>query len=158
MLIGDIYHPNPITISNRFTVKDALKLCIQKKVNGLVVLNEKDKVVGVVSIQDIAAATVPHEFQNNIGMAAAMYKRGFFHEMCQQLQDKPVTTVMRKKFETVNLRDNILAITAEFLKGDLYIVPVIEKGEFIGVVTRSEIKRALAVGMGLLHESQVKHT
>ena len=40
-----------------------------------------------------------------------------------------------------------MAVTADFLKNDLYIVPVVEKGELLGVVTRSEIKKALAYGM-----------
>jgi predicted transcriptional regulator len=56
---------------------------------------------------------------------------------------------MRKNFESVSLEDHILSVTAEFLRGDLYIVPVIENKELIGVVTRSEIKRALAIGMNI---------
>jgi predicted transcriptional regulator len=82
-------------------------------------------------------------------MAAAMYKQGFFHEMCAEIKDQSVTKIMRKNFEWVSLEDHILSITAEFLRGDLYIVPVIENKELIGVVTRSEIKRALAYGMEL---------
>lgn len=149
MLIADIYHPKAVTITNQATVKEALQLCIKKKVNGLVVLDNSSKVIGVLAVQDIAAATIPREFKDNLGMAAGMYKKGFFHEMCAQIKDQPITSIMRKHFETVSLSDNIMAITAEFLKGDLYIVPVIEKGEFIGIVTRSEIKKALSVGMEL---------
>lgn len=149
MLISDLYHHHAVTIVDTATVKDALQLCIKKNINGLVVINEKSQVVGVLAVQDIAAATIPRQFRHNLGMAAAMYKKGFFHEMCAEIMDKPVTSIMRKQFEYVNLHDNIMAITAEFLKNDLYIVPVIEHGELIGIVTRSEIKDALAYGMNL---------
>jgi predicted transcriptional regulator len=60
---------------------------------------------------------------------------------------------MRKEFVSVSLHDNIMAVTADFLKNDLYIVPVIDKGAIIGVVTRSEIKKALIYGMRNVVES-----
>lgn len=157
MLISDIYHRSAVTIEHTKTIREALSLCIKEKVNGLVVLNEDARVVGVLSVQDIAAATIPNQFRQNIGMAAAMYKKGFFHEMCAEIQDKPLANYMRKNFEYVNLHDNIMAITAEFLKNDLYIVPVIEKGELMGIVTRSEIKAALAYGMNLGEHPQKKY-
>lgn len=151
MLIKEIYHTDPITIADDLTVREALKVIIHKRINGLIVTqkNNPNKVVGVLAIQDIAAATVPHQFRKNLGMAAAMYKKGFFHEMCAEIKDLPVTKIMRKNFEWVCLEDHIMAITAEFLHNDLYIVPVIENKELVGVVTRSEIKKALAYGMQL---------
>ncbi len=68
-------------------------------------------------------------------------------EMYGDIQNKKVSTIMRKKFTITNLNDNIMAVAADFLKNDLYIVPVIEQGELLGVITRSEIKKALAYGM-----------
>jgi predicted transcriptional regulator len=151
MLIKEIYHKNPVTIPSDSTVKQALKVILDKRINGLIVTKKDDanKVVGVLAIQDIAAATVPRQFRKNLGMAAALYKKGFFHEMCAEIKDVSVTKIMRKNFEWVTLEDHIMAITAEFLRNDLYIVPVIENKELVGVVTRSEIKKALAYGMKL---------
>lgn len=151
MLIKDIYHKDPITITDDLTVQEALKIIVKKRINGLIVTDKDNpnKVKGVLAVQDIAAATVPRQFRKNLGMAAAMYKKGFFHEMCAEIKDLPVTKIMRKNFEYVSLDDHILAITAEFLRGDLYIVPVIEDKELVGVVTRSEIKKALLYGMNI---------
>ena len=151
MLIKDIYHKDPITVTEDLTVKEALEVIVKKRINGVIVTdkNNKNKVKGVLAIQDIAAATVPRQFRKNLGMAAAMYKKGFFHEMCAEIKDLPVTKIMRKNFEWVTLEDHILSITAEFLHGDLYIVPVIENKELVGVVTRSEIKKALLYGMNV---------
>lgn len=147
MLISEIFNKTPITFSDTGTVLDALETLIKKKINALVILNASNKVVGVLSLQDIAAATVPPQFRKNIRMAAAMYKKGFFTEMCQSIKDKSVKQIMRKNFVKVSLNDNIMAVTADFLYNDLYVVPVIEKGELAGIVTRSEIKKALLYGM-----------
>lgn len=147
MLISEIYRPNPITVTGSVTAREALGILIKNKFNGLVVVDSHNKVLGVLSLQDIAAATVPSQFKKNIRMAAAMYKRGFFTEMCQQIKDMPVSKIMRKDFVSVTLSENIMAVTADFLKNDLYIVPVVEKKELVGIITRSEIKKALLYGM-----------
>jgi predicted transcriptional regulator len=147
MLISEIYHKHPKTLSAKTTIGESLEHFVKDRVNAFIILDDKHKVIGVLSLQDVAAATVQRQFRKNVRMAAAMYKRGFFTEMCQQLKDELVTTVMRKEFVTVDLNDNIMAVTADFLKNDLYIVPVIEKGALVGIVTRSEIKKALHYGM-----------
>ena len=59
MLISELYHPHAITVEEDATVVEALEVFLKKKVNGLVVVNEKDMVVGVLALQDIAAATIP---------------------------------------------------------------------------------------------------
>lgn len=147
MLISEIYHSHAKTISNTATINQAVDELMKDEVNALMVLNEKEQIVGVISLQDIAAATIPRQFRRNVRMADAMYKRGFFTDMCQELKNVPITQLMRKEYVVVNLHDNIMAVTADFLKNDLYIVPVVEKGKLLGVVTRTEIKKALQYGM-----------
>lgn len=147
MLISELYHPHAITVSESTTIIEALRVFLEQKINGLIVVNDNKEVVGVLALQDIAAATVPRQFRHNIQMAAAMYRPGFFSENCAEIQDKKVSEIMRKHFTVTTLQDNIMAVTADFLKNDLYIVPVVEKGKLLGVVTRSEIKKALAYGM-----------
>lgn len=147
MLISELYHKHVVTISQDATVLESLKILIEKKVNGLIVLDSDNQVIGVIALQDIVAATIPRQFRHNVQMSAAMYRPGFFSENCKEIQDKPVHTLMRKKFTITNLNDNIMTVAADFLKNDLYIVPVIEKGKLLGVITRSEIKKALAYGM-----------
>lgn len=150
MLVKDIYHPYPKIINENLMVKDAVEKLLKEEFNEFIVVSDSNKVVGILSLQDIAAATVPQEFRKNISMAAAMYRQGFFHEICNEIKNKNIKEIMRTEFVRVSLSDNIMTITADFLKNDLYIVPVIEKDKLIGVVTRSEIKNAIAKAMGIV--------
>lgn len=152
MLISQLYRKHPKTIASSATVIEALNTLIKEDVNALLVVNNSEKLVGVLSLQDIAAATVPTQFKKNVRMAAAMFVPGFFTEMCQEIKENKVSTIMRKEFVKVALDDNIMAVTADFLKNDLYVVPVVDKGELVGVVTRTEIKDALVYGMRKLRE------
>lgn len=148
MLISEIYHPEPQTISEDATVESALNMMRDTVYNGFVVVDAHKKVVGVLSLQDIAAATVPREFQTNTNLPLAMYKRGFFQERCREIKHKKVSELMRTNYTQVTLDTNIMAITADFLKNDLYIVPVFDNENLVGIITRTEIKKALALGMG----------
>lgn len=150
MLIAEIYHKNPVTINENESIKTALQKLIEQRFNDYIVVNDKDVMVGILSLQDIAGATVPKQFRDNIRIASAMYRKGFFKERCELIKDRKVKDLMRRDFIQVSLEDNIMSITADFLKNDLYIVPVVEKGELIGIVTRSEIKKALAAAMEII--------
>lgn len=148
MLISEIYHPEPVTIDQNDRIESAVSRMLGHEYNGFIVVSG-DKVVGVLSLQDIAAATIPKEFQSNINLPLAMYKKGFFHERCRDVKQLQVKDVMRTSYTEVNLDTNILAVAADFLKNDLYIVPVFDGKKLVGIITRTEIKKALAKGMGL---------
>ena len=150
MLVADIYNTNISPVKETQTVQEVLKFLIEKHFNGVVVLNDEDKVAGVLSLQDIAAAIVPDEMRENLALAEAMYKPGFFREQCQAIKDMQVKEIMRKNVVMATPETTVMEIAADFLKNDLYIVPVVEEEKkAIGIVTRSEIKHALAKGMDL---------
>ncbi len=132
------------------TIRAVVQKMLKQDVNGYIVTDSRKRVVGVIALQDIAAAIIPQEFRENIGMAQAMYKHGFFHAQCEEVADKTVEEYMRRDFLSVNLNTSMMAVITDFLNNDLYIVPVVGEGGLIGVITRSEVKRALAVGMKLL--------
>lgn len=149
MLVADIYNTNISPIHEDLTIQDAVKFLIDKHFNGVVVEDTYGKVVGVLSLQDLAAAIVPEEMLENLSLAEAMYVPDFFREQCQAIKDKKIKDVMRKDVKSATVETPVMEIAAEFLQNDLYIVPVVENGKPIGIVTRSEIKLALAKGMDL---------
>ncbi|MEI7512389.1 MAG: CBS domain-containing protein [Candidatus Uhrbacteria bacterium] len=148
MIIRDVYHPRVETVLESQSIEAVLKHMVRHSFNGFVVINDHKKAVGVISIQDIAAAVVPHQFQDNVSMASAMYRKGFFHQECIRVKHLKAKDVMRTDYISVDLKTSIMAVASDFLKNDLYIVPVIEKGKLVGIVTRTEIKKALVEAMG----------
>lgn len=149
MAIKDLYRKTPLTIEPTATIKEALQEMIERGSNGLLVVNKEKKVVGILSLQDIAGAVVPDDMQNNVALAQALYKEGFFEETAKTMANKKVTEIMRTNFTSVSPEANIMEAAAEFLQNDLYIIPVVQNDKLEGVVSRSEIKKALAKAMGL---------
>lgn len=157
MLISDYFHENAWVISSEITIKEVIKTMVEKDCNSIIVVNSEKKVVGIISLQDIAAAIVPQEFVDNANMAKAMYKHRFFDEQCQKIQNKPVSEIMRTNFTSVELNSNTLSILADFLNHDLYKVPIMKDGELVGVVTRSDMKKAFAKALNIDYEEALKN-
>ena len=140
--VNDLYRSDAVTIGIQATIKEALQRMDSEASNGLIVL-DGDEVVGIISLQDIAGAAVPVEMQNNASLAGALFKEGYFEEAARKLLRHKVVDLMRTDFLSVTRQASILEIGADFLQNDLYIVPVIEEGKLLGVVTRTEIRQAL---------------
>lgn len=149
MLVADIYNTHIILIQEDITIKEALEMFVHQHFNGVLVVDKNDKMVGILSLQDIAAAVVPPDFQQHTELANALYKPNFFREMCQEIMHKKVKEIMRKDFVTVTRDTSVMEIAADFLKNDLYIIPVCDETKPIGIVTRSEVKKALSKGMDI---------
>lgn len=149
MLVRDIYTSNPNVIAENLTIRDVIERLISNDYNGLLVINDKEKLVGVLSLQDIVGHIVPKEMQEHSNLASSMYIPGFFKEQCVEVGDKLVKQIMRREFIVADLDDSLMEIAADFLHNDLYIVPVVEKGDIVGIITRSEIKKALALALDI---------
>ena len=147
IVVNDLYRKKAATIETTATIQQALHKMDEENTNGLLVMGDDDKLIGILSLQDIAGAIVPEEMQSNSNLAGALFKEGFFEELARKLNRKKVTEVMRTDFKTVTRDASILEIAAEFLQTDLYIVPVVEDGKLLGVVSRTEIRRAMATAM-----------
>src|SRR3989344_8613883 len=148
MLIEEIYLKNPETVDEDEKIEKILQNLNKERFNGYLVTDREGKLSGILALQDIAGATVPKEFRDNPAMALAMPKKGFFRERCREIKDKKVSEVMRKDFLKVNLSTNIMAVMADFLKNDLYIIPVVDdNNKPIGIVTRNQVKKALILGI-----------
>lgn len=147
MLVKDIYNKHLVPISEEITIQEALAVLIKSHFNGVVVVNKKNTLVGILCIQDIVSEVVPFEMRENVHLADAMYKPHFFQDNCEKIKNKKVKNIMRKKFLTVGRDTPVMTIAAEFLTTDLYIFPVVENNTLVGIVTRSELKKALALAM-----------
>ena len=149
MLVKDIYRKNPVTLPETATVKEAVNMFIDRHSNGVLVTDKHEKLVGVLSLQDIVRSIVPPDMTEHTYLAEAMYKGGFFEEVTNDIADTPVKNIMRKDFLIAQPETNLMQIAIDFLKNDLYIVPVVENNKLTGVVSRSELKTAFASIFGI---------
>ncbi len=144
MQIEKIIQKGIFTIKPGKTIKDALIEMENRNVSALPVVNNSGNILGIISVQDIAAACVPEEFKDNPAISVAMEKPGFFTESCQMVGGKKVSEIMRKDFLKVTNKSTVMAVMTDFLNNDLYHVPVVDENDkLIAIIGRNDIKKAL---------------
>ncbi len=117
MLAKDIMTKDVITVSPTTTVKKQAKVLIQKQNSGAPVAKKKCKILGVVSEADLVA------------------KKG-----------KQVKAIMSKKVIGVTEETPVEEIAALMTSHKIKRLPVMRAEKVVGIVSRADIVRAIALG------------
>ena len=115
-----------ITVSPKDEITHAVRLMIDHDVSGLVVVENGDRVVGVITERDgIAVATAA----------------GYFEEW-----GGPVQQYMSAPVDCVAPDEHLVDVASRMIASRHRRFPVIEDGHLVGVLTRRDVLRALEDG------------
>lgn len=132
------------TILPSATVKEAVNMfrCAmrgeeRKGVNALMVVDEKGKLAGMITMNHILKAIIP--FYMEMAHLSEFAWEGLFERMCCKVQNKPVSDIMEKKLVVVAPHSNLIEIADLMLKHRVRRLPVVENGRVVGIVYRKEL-------------------
>jgi CBS domain-containing protein len=149
MLVKDVMSKNVITISPEESINDAIEKMAKNNISGLIVV-DNNKVVGVISESDVLKV-LGSEFPEikasaNLTFSILLLLEGgvkMIREM-KKIGKLKVKDVMSKKVFFVKPEDTILEAARMMSKKDVRRLPVIdEDGKLVGVISRTDILRAL---------------
>lgn len=144
MKAADIMTKEFDTILPTATVKEAVTLFKcgfrgegRKGVNALMVVDEKGKLVGLITMSHILKAIIP--FYMEMAHLSEFAWEGLFERMCHKVQDRLVSELMEKKVLTIGPDTNLIEISDLMLKTRVRRLPVVKDGAVIGIVYRKEV-------------------
>jgi len=111
-------------------------------VKGMVVLDEKENLVGIVSVKDILRAIVPAYME--LAEVGGMTWPGMFEEMAQRVKDKPVSQFMHPDPVYVSPEATLMECAELIVKKNLWRLPVLEGKKLIGIVYARDLHYAIA--------------
>ena len=117
MLANDIMTKKVITVSPTTSLKDLAKTLTKNKISGTPVADKNGKLLGIVSRTDVVA------------------KRG-----------EKVKDIMSKDIISVNEETPVEEIANLFTTHKINRVPVLQGKKLVGIVSRADIVRAIAMG------------
>ncbi len=117
MLANDIMTKKVITVTPTTSVKDLAKTLTKNKISGTPVADKNGKLLGIVSRTDVVA------------------KRG-----------EKVKDIMSKHIISVNEEIPVEEIANLFTTHKINRVPVLQGKKLVGIVSRADIVRAIAMG------------
>ncbi len=130
-LVRDWMTPNPITVGPKTTVPEAHKLMKERKFRRLPVVDEHNRLIGIVTLSDLREA----------GPSSATTLSIF--ELNYLLAQLTVDKIMARQVVTVSPEATIRDAAHLMLKHEVGALPVMEEGKLVGIITESDIFRVI---------------
>lgn len=155
MIIGDWMKQNVVSISNTATIREAAILFHKNHVGVLPVVDEQNRLKGVMRLQDLLSLELPDfykllpdlDFVHDFGAVET-------HQPSAQEIDMPAITLMQPALfieETCGL----LRAYALMLKHDLYDLPIVNDAkQLVGIASRVDIGTAIVSTWNTISESE----
>jgi acetoin utilization protein AcuB len=142
MWVKNYMFKNVLTASPDTTVNEAVKKMIDNKSNSLIVVDEDNKPVGILSSFTLIKEVVPEYLKDpNYSQYGA---EGTFERYACKVKEKKIKDVMHTDFHTLSEDDAIIEAASYSVEAARRIMPVVNKeGKLIGAMTRTCIKNAL---------------
>ena len=141
MYIGQIMHTDLITVSPKTTLVEAKKLIQEKQIDHLLVVNDKKKLVGIVSDRDLK--------QYWASPATSLST----HELNYLLDKVLVSMVMIKTVVTISTNTTIERAALIMQQNRISALPVMEDEELAGIITSTDVMGVLLRAIGISDES-----
>ena len=132
LLVRDWMTRKLVTLSPEASVGEALTLCRERRIRHIPIL-EEGRLVGIVSDRDLRDASPA------LGDA----------ERASALQKIRVGDVMTREVSTADPQDSIENVAQEMYELKIGSLPVVAEEELLGIVTSSDVMRALVTLAGL---------
>jgi CBS domain-containing protein len=117
---GAIMTPNLVTVRPEVSIEDAIELLLREQISGLPVVDDDDRLVGVIT-----------EF----ALLAVAYDR--------RVKNHTVNQHMTRELITVDVDDPISRVADLCIVHRVRRVPVLQGGRLVGVIARRDVLRAL---------------
>jgi len=141
MYVGVVMHTNLITVSPETNLVEAMELTTQKRIAHLLVLDNKNKLIGLVSDRDLK--------QNWASPATALST----HELNYLLTKVTVGMIMVKKFVSVTPATTIERAAHIMQEHRISALPVMEGEKLVGIITTTDVMGVLLEAIGIDKES-----
>ena len=141
MYIGRIMHTDLITISPDATLVQARKLVEEKQIAHLLVVDDKKKLVGILSDRDLKKYWASPATSLSV------------HELNYLLEKVLVSMAMIKTVLTVPTGTTIERAALIMQQNHISALPVMEEDELVGIITSSDVIGVLLQAIGISEDS-----
>lgn len=145
----DIMSTDVATLRPETEITEAARLLLEKRINGLPVVDENDKVVGILCQSDLIAQQkkmpIPSLFTFLDGLIALTSMKQIDKEV-RKIAATVVADAMTPDPVTVNPDTGLETIAALMVDNSFHTLPVVENRRLVGVIGKSDVLRTLTGG------------
>ena len=146
MLVKDIMTANPITVTGSMEIFKAAKILLDNHINGIPVVDDRGKLVGILCQSDIIAqqkrVPVPSLFTFLDGYINLSSMKAIEKEV-RKIAATAVSDAMTPHPVAVEPNSSIETVATLMVDQNFHTLPVVENGVLVGVVGKEDILRTL---------------
>ncbi len=109
------------------------------------VVDEGNKFIGVLSEGDLIRAGMP-KFEEMAAEGSLASGFAIFQEKGKSLATAPIEPLVIKNAITVSPSDDLLTAASIMVKKQIRRLPVVDKGQLVGTISRTDVCRAVLRG------------
>lgn len=143
MLVKAALLPNPLVVTPKTTVLEFCHNVLDSNQTTAAVI-DGEKLCGMVSVLHVFRKILPHYVDMDSKLADVI-REGYFEEKFAQLKQIPVETIMERNTRTLDPNDSVIKAIALFSTAEYKTLPVIDKGKFVGTITRRSVLRQVTL-------------
>jgi CBS domain-containing protein len=148
---GDVMNPSVITVRDDLTVQEVAALLTEKEITGAPVTNPRGKLVGVVSVTDIAENAAEGADFSPGGNATRLGRhdlegrasRGELRDLHLDNAGLPVRDIMTPTVFTVPESTPVSKLAKTMISGRIHRLLVTRRGRIVGIVTALDLLKLL---------------
>ncbi len=145
----DIMTSSVATIRKEATIKELSDLFIQHEVNGIPVVDEDNRVIGLVTEGDLIEQSKNLHIPTVISVFDAVIyleSENVFKDDLKRLTAAKVEDIYTKKVVMVTPDTPVEECAALMANNDIHTLPVVENEKLVGVIGKLDLIKALAQG------------
>ena len=142
----DIMTTNVVTVKKDQPISDLSKLFIENHFNGVPVLDDAGKVIGVVTQGDLIEQNKKLHIPTVIALFDAVLfleSEKKFESDVKKLTGSKIEDIYHKKPITVSPDTDLSEITTIMAEKDVHTLPVLEDDKLVGIIGKKDVIRAL---------------
>jgi len=146
--VKDIMTKRMVTLKKEMSVKEAAELFAQKKIGGAPVVDEEGSLIGIVSESDLIMRDVRLHFPTFIqlldGYIYLPHSLEKFESEFKRAVGAKVGDVMTTDVTAVDENATVEDVATLMIEKDIDRVPVIAGGKLVGIVSKSDLVKAIS--------------
>ena len=146
MLAKDIMTRDLLTVTPKTNIRDIAQLLINHKISGLPVVDEKGKVLGMVSEGDLMRKEIAPKLPDVLSvLGAIIYYNGMkeYKEAFRKMAATTAEEIMTDEVISVQIDDDVSKVGQIMLDHGIKRVPVLLGDKLVGIVSRADIVKML---------------
>lgn len=147
MKVEEIMTKDLITVKPSDSVKDAAKIIVEKRIDGIPVVDDDNNLVGLITEGDLIMADVKMHFPTYIHLLDGYIYLGSLKKFEQELKKAvgaKIKNVMTKDVITTTKDETVEDIATLMTEKGISKVPVLDGKKLIGIVTKKDIVKAIS--------------